>query len=58
MVPSVETAIQALKNGAFDYVTKPFQPDEVIARVSTHLTVYRLKKALDQKNKELQEANE
>jgi len=50
--------VQGLDLGAVDYVTKPFQPDEVIARVNTHLTVYRLKKALDQKNKELQHANE
>ena len=50
--------VQGLDLGAVDYVTKPFQPEEVIARVNTHLTVYRLKKALDQKNKELQEANE
>ncbi len=50
--------VQGLDLGAVDYVTKPFQPDEVIARVNTHLTVYRLKRALDQKNKELQEAND
>ncbi|MGD8989931.1 MAG: response regulator [Desulfobacterales bacterium] len=50
--------VHGLDLGAVDYVTKPFQPDEVIARVNTHLTIYRLKKVLDQKNKELQEANE
>jgi len=50
--------VQGLDLGAVDYVTKPFQPDEVIARVNTHLTVYRLKKALDGKNIELQEAND
>jgi DNA-binding response OmpR family regulator len=50
--------VQGLDLGAVDYVTKPFQPDEVIARVNTHLTVYRLKKALDEKNMELQEAND
>ena len=50
--------VQGLDLGAVDYVTKPFQPDEVIARVNTHLTVYRLKKALDEKNIELQEAND
>jgi DNA-binding NtrC family response regulator len=26
---SVETAVQALKQGAYDYVTKPFDPDEI-----------------------------
>ena len=50
--------VQGLDMGAVDYITKPFQPDEVIARVNTHLTIYRLKKALDEKNKELQEVNE
>jgi two-component system sensor histidine kinase ChiS len=50
--------VHGLDLGAVDYVTKPFQPDEVIARVNTHLTVYRLKQALDEKNKELREAND
>jgi len=26
---SVETAVTALKNGAYDYVTKPLDPDEI-----------------------------
>jgi len=50
--------VQGLDLGAVDYVTKPFQPDEVIARVNTHLTIYRLKKSLDEKNKQLQEVND
>ena len=50
--------VQGLDLGAVDYITKPFQPEEVIARVNTHLTIYRLKKALDEKNRELQEAND
>ena len=38
---SVETAVAALKNGAYDYVTKPLDPDEL-----AHL----VKKALEQKH--------
>jgi DNA-binding NtrC family response regulator len=30
---STETAVQALRIGAYDYLTKPFQPDEVLARI-------------------------
>ena len=31
--------VRGLQLGAVDYVSKPFQPDEVIARVNTHLTI-------------------
>jgi two-component system, NtrC family, response regulator HydG len=34
---SVETAIAALKNGAYDYVTKPLDPDEIAHLVSRAL---------------------
>jgi DNA-binding NtrC family response regulator len=37
---SVETAIEAMKNGAFDYLTKPFKVDEMLAtlrRAEEHL---------------------
>jgi DNA-binding NtrC family response regulator len=35
---SVETAVAALKNGAYDYVTKPLDPDEIAHMVKTALT--------------------
>ena len=41
---SVETAVTALKQGAFDYVTKPFDPDEFSAVVRNALEQQRLKR--------------
>jgi len=35
---SVETAVAALKNGAYDYVTKPLDPDEIAPLVKNALT--------------------
>jgi DNA-binding response OmpR family regulator len=40
--------------GAVDYISKPFQPEEVRVRVNTHLTMNRLKQSLAEKNEELQ----
>ncbi|MCX6621092.1 MAG: response regulator [Acidobacteria bacterium] len=34
---SVETAVRALKNGAYDYITKPFDPDELVHLVENCL---------------------
>ncbi|NWF83918.1 MAG: sigma-54-dependent Fis family transcriptional regulator, partial [Bryobacteraceae bacterium] len=52
---SVETAVRALKNGAYDYITKPFDPDELVHLVSKALShraaekeVSRLKENLEQ----------
>jgi two-component system sensor histidine kinase ChiS len=44
--------------GAVDYVSKPFQAEEVIARVNTHLTINSLKKSLAEKNEALKAAND
>jgi PAS domain S-box-containing protein len=38
--------IKSFKAGAVDYITKPFQTEEVLARVDTHITVSRLKRKL------------
>jgi DNA-binding NtrC family response regulator len=40
---SVETAVQALKQGAFDYVTKPIDPDELSHLVRKAVDARRLK---------------
>jgi two-component system sensor histidine kinase/response regulator len=40
--------VQAFNAGAVDYITKPFQFEEVKARVQTHLHLYRMQKKLEQ----------
>ncbi|WP_100616236.1 sigma-54-dependent transcriptional regulator [Confluentibacter citreus] len=35
----VSTAVQAMKQGAFDYISKPFNPDEVLEVISNALDV-------------------
>src|SRR5216683_3348104 len=39
---SVESAIQAMKTGAFDYITKPFKNDEVVVVVRNAMERRRL----------------
>ncbi len=46
--------VRGLEAGAVDFVTKPFQPEEVVARVHTHLTVQRLQRQLACRNADLQ----
>jgi len=46
--------VKGFATGAVDYVSKPFQPEEVRVRVNTHLTMNFLKQDLAEKNKELQ----
>jgi putative two-component system response regulator len=47
--------VKAFLVGGVDYVTKPFQFEEVLARISAHLTLRRLQIELEQHNHHLQE---
>ncbi|MCB0290263.1 MAG: response regulator, partial [Calditrichaeota bacterium] len=49
--------VRGFELGAVDYVTKPLQHEEVLARVNTHLTLGRLKQHLIRKNEELAAVN-
>ena len=40
--------------GAVDYIVKPFCPHVVLARVDTHLTVHRLRREIERRNRELE----
>lgn len=49
--------IKGFSTGAVDYVAKPVQREEVLARVHTHLTISRLQRQLSEQNIELQRRN-
>jgi len=53
----VKDKVKGFSAGAVDYIAKPFQADEVIARVETHLKIKRLEQRLEKKNKQLEEDN-
>ncbi len=52
----LDDKIKAFSLGGVDYITKPFQAEEVLARVKTHLTLRSLQKSLEDKNAQLQKA--
>lgn len=52
-----EDKVNAFKVGGVDYITKPFQVEEVLARVDAHMTIRNLQKQLQEKNSELQNRN-
>ena len=47
--------VKAFALGGVDYITKPFQMEEVLARVETHLAIRNLNKVLQEKNARLQQ---
>src|ERR671925_1502225 len=44
---SVTTAVEAMKNGAFDYVQKPFEIEEMEVKIEKALEMRRMKNELD-----------
>jgi two-component system sensor histidine kinase/response regulator len=53
-----EDVVKAFDLGGVDYVTKPFNRKELIARVRTHLSLKKTKDELEKKNQELEKAIE
>jgi serine/threonine protein kinase/FixJ family two-component response regulator len=49
--------LQAFRAGGVDYVTKPFQVEEVLARVDTQVRLSRLQRALERREQELEKQN-
>jgi two-component system response regulator AtoC len=44
--PSIETAVEAIKKGAYDYLTKPFQAEEVRIKIDRALEKTGLRRSL------------
>lgn len=53
-----QSKVHGLAIGGVDYIAKPFQTDEVLARVRTHIKIQRLERALARRNNELEDENQ
>ncbi len=51
----MDNIVAGFRSGAVDYIIKPFQTEEVLSRVATHLGVARLNHELREKNRALQQ---
>lgn len=49
--------VKGFEVGAVDYVAKPFNVSELLARVNTHLTIDQLRRSLEDKNEQLARAH-
>jgi signal transduction histidine kinase len=50
--------VRGFELGAVDYITKPFEQEEVLARIKTHLRINQLQQQLQAQNTQLQITNE
>jgi len=49
--------VRAFSLGGVDYITKPFQEEELLVRVNTHLMLRNFQTQLQKKNQELEKLN-
>ena len=47
--------VRAFSTGGVDYLTKPFEPRELLARVGTHLALRRARREVEEQNAKLRE---
>ncbi len=53
-----ENLVKGFSLGAVDYITKPVRHDEALMRIKTHLTLQKLRRNLEEKNRELWNKNQ
>lgn len=51
---SIEDKVKGFEVGGVDFITKPFQLDEALIRIKTHLKIQNLQHQLSEKNQKLQ----
>jgi len=51
----IDDKVSAFAVGGVDYITKPFQMEEVLARVETHLALRRLQRSLEDTNRRMEQ---
>jgi DNA-binding NtrC family response regulator len=49
-----ESILRGFKVGALDYISKPFQAEEVVVRVKTHLKLHHLAREVRERNRQLE----
>ncbi len=52
----IEMKVEGFEQGADDYLTKPFNPRELVARAKNLIRVRKLEKEIHERNRELEEA--
>jgi diguanylate cyclase (GGDEF)-like protein len=57
-ISEVEQRVEGLKQGAVDFISKPFQREELLARVQTHMELSQLRTQLEQQSADLRKSNE
>ena len=53
----LDNKVKAFQLGAVDYITKPFQKEEVVARVKMHLNLHQMSVQLAESNQQLDRKN-
>ncbi len=51
----IEQKVKGLNLGAVDYITKPFQKEEILARIQVHLRIRQLNLELEQQKQKLEQ---
>jgi diguanylate cyclase (GGDEF)-like protein len=57
-VIEAEQRVEGLKLGAVDFITKPFQREELLARVATHMELFQLRTRLERQADDLRRTND